>query len=179
MAAVAAVTVHGQGLARLWLFAAASRGDKIRVCLSLAAGPPMPEFTDAELEAFLDESLHPARAQEVEAALVEDRKLLRRLSRINGRRDAGMHTLGEIWRRNQIGVPTPEQLGKYLLGILDEEEADYIRFRVETLKCPYTLASLNDLQQQQAETRDQMETRRRKYYNSGVGLIRPDEQGDD
>ena len=138
----------------------------------------MPEFTDAELEAFLDESLDPTRAQDIEAALADDQELLYRLSRINGRRDAGMHTLGEIWRRNQIGVPSPEHLGKYLLGILTEEEADYVRFRVETLRCPYTIATLNDLQKQQAETEDQTESRRRKYYNSGAGLIKRDEQAD-
>ena len=139
----------------------------------------MPEnFTDAELEAFLDESLDPAKAQEIESSLAEDEELLYRLSRINGRRDAGMHTLGEIWRRNQLGVPDMETLGKYLLGILSDEEADYMRFRLETLKCPYTIASLKDLEQQQAETRDQTDTRRRKYYNSGAGLIKRDEQED-
>jgi len=132
-------------------------------------------FTDAELEAFLDESLDPARAEEVESALAEDQELLYRLSRINGRRDAGMHTLGEIWRRNQIGVPTPEHLGNYLLGILSEEEADYIKFRIDILKCPFTIASLNDLQQQQAESQDKTESRRRKYFNSGAGLIKRDE----
>lgn len=132
-------------------------------------------FTDAELEAFLDESLDPARAEEVESTLAEDQDLLYRLSRINGRRDAGMHTLGEIWRRNQIGVPTPEQLGNYLLGILSDEEADYIKFRIEILKCPFTIASLNDLQQQAAESQDQTASRRRKYFNSGAGLIKRDE----
>ena len=138
----------------------------------------MAEFTDAELEAFLDESLDPTRAQDIEAELGSDEELLARLSRINGRRDAGMHTLGEIWRRNQIGVPTPDHLGKYLLGILTDEEADYIRFRIETLRCPYTIASLKDLEQQQAESQDKTETRRRKYYNSGAGLIKRDEQDD-
>ncbi len=138
----------------------------------------MSEFTDAELEAFLDESLDPQRAMDIEAALSEDEDLIHRLSRINGRRDAGMHTLGEIWRRNQIGVPSVEYLGKYLLGILTPEEEDYIQFRLESLKCPYTIASLKDLQQQQAESSDTTETRRRKYYNSGAGLIKRDEKED-
>ncbi|MGI9518331.1 MAG: hypothetical protein ACR2NP_14845 [Pirellulaceae bacterium] len=133
------------------------------------------EFSDAELEAFLDESLDPGRATDIEQALASDEDLLRRLSRINGRRDAGMHTLGEIWRRNQIGVPPVEDLGNYLLGILSEEHADYIRFRLDVLKCPYTIAGLRDLEQQQAESETQVETRRRKYYNSGAGLIKRDE----
>ena len=134
------------------------------------------EFSDAELEAFLDESLDPGRAQEIEAAIVGDEELLYRLSRINGRRDAGMHTLGEIWRRNQIGVPSPDQLGQYLLGILSDEQKDYIDFRLNVLRCPYTIASLQDLKKQQEESEDKTATRRRKYYNSGAGLIRRDEE---
>jgi hypothetical protein len=135
------------------------------------------EFTDAELEAFLDETLDPARAAEIELAVRDDRDLVRRMARINGRRDAGVHTLGEIWRRHQIGVPTTEELGKYLLGILDEGHADYIRFRLEILRCPFTIAALEDLRHQQSESTSTTLTRRRKFYNSGAGLVRRDEDG--
>ncbi len=133
------------------------------------------EFTDAELEAYLDESLDPRRAADVEQGLQEGGDLVRRMARINGRRDAGVHTLGEIWRRNQIGVPSTEDLGKFLLEILEPEYMDYIRFRLEELRCPYTRAALADLEQQQAESKTQVETRRRKFYNSGAGLVRRDE----
>lgn len=133
------------------------------------------EFTEAELEAFLEEALDPARAAEIEQHLRTDDALLARLSHINGRRDAGMHTLGEIWRRNQVGVPTAEQMGQFLLGILSDEHEAYIKFRLESLKCPYTIALLKDLQQQQAESQTQVAHRRRKYYNSSAGLLRRDE----
>ncbi len=138
--------------------------------------PMNSDFTDAELEAFLDESLDPVRAAEIEMAVRQDRDLVRRMARINGRRDAGMHTLGEIWRRNQIGVPSTEDLGKYLLGILEPEYLDYIQFRLEVLRCPYTLAALADLKQQQAESKTDVATRRRKFYNSGAGLVKRDEE---
>ena len=131
------------------------------------------EFTEAELEAFLEEALDPVRASEIEQALRDDQDLLFRLSRINARRDAGMHTIGEIWRRYQIGVPPNEDLGKYLLGILSEEHADYIRFRLEVLKCPYTIASLKDLEEKQDDSQAQIETRQKKYYNSSAGLLKP------
>ena len=79
-----------------------------------------PQFTDADLEAYLDESLDSGRAAQIEDVLASDKALLNRLAMINGRRDAGVHTLGEIWRRNQIGVPTPEVMGNFILGILPE-----------------------------------------------------------
>lgn len=134
------------------------------------------EFTEAELEAFLEEALDPTRAAAIEQMLREDQDLLFRLSRINARRDAGMHTIGEIWRRYQIGVPGDEELGKYLLGILPDEHANYIEFRINVLKCPYTIAGLNDLKEKQADSSSQIETRQQKYYNSSAGLLKRDEE---
>ncbi len=133
------------------------------------------EFSDAELEAFLEEALDPKRAAEIEQAIRNDKKLLTKLSRINSRRDAGVHTLGEIWRRYQLGVPTSEELGQYVLGILSPEHMDYIRFRLDVLKCPYTIAGLKDIEEKQESSTTQIETRRRKYYNSSAGLLKRDD----
>lgn len=130
------------------------------------------QFTDAELEAYLDESLDSTRAAEIEQAVSADRVLLRRLSMINGRRDAGIHTLGEIWRRNQIGVPTVEVMGNFLLGVLPAEQSDYINFRMEHLKCPFTLAMFNDLQAQQSENAEMSKTRRDRFYKTSAGLLK-------
>lgn len=129
-------------------------------------------FTDAELEAYLDESLDSTRAAEIEQAIREDRELLRRLSLINGRRDAGIHTLGEIWRRNQVGVPTVETMGNFLLGVLPEEEANYLRFRMDHLKCPFTVAMYNDLRAQQNESAELSKSRREKFYKTSAGLLK-------
>lgn len=130
------------------------------------------QFTDAELEAYLDESLDSSRAAEIEQAVRTDRDLLRRLSMINGRRDAGIHTLGEIWRRNQIGVPTVEAMGNFLLGVLPAEQSDYIVFRMEHLKCPFTLAMYNDLQAQQSESAEMSKSRRARFYKTSAGLLK-------
>ena len=133
------------------------------------------KFTDADLEAYLDEALDPDAAAEVEVGLREDKDLLQRLSYINSRRDAGIHTLGEIWRRNQIGVPSSEDMGKYLLGVLSPEQADYINFRMDTLKCRYTSAMYFDLQDQSKATPPQVDNRRRKYFDSSAGLLKRNE----
>ena len=134
------------------------------------------EFTDAELEAYLDEALDPNRAAQLEISVREDQNLLHRLSHINGRRDAGIHTLGEIWRRNQIGVPSTEQMSNYLLGVLDPEEADYIKFRIEILRCPYTVAMIKDLQERTKGDTETFKDRRSKYFNSSAGLLRKPEE---
>lgn len=133
----------------------------------------MTPFTDAELEAYLDESLDSGRATEIEDGLKTDPDLLERLSLINNRRNAGVHTLGEIWRRNQIGVPTTEVMGNFLLGVLEDEEAEYIRFRMEQLKCPFTLAMYNDLVTRQNESAELSASRREKFYKTSAGFLKP------
>lgn len=130
------------------------------------------DYTTAELEAYLDEALPAERMVEIERELRGRPDLLRRLAQINARRDCGMHTVGEIWRRHQIGVPTREELGSYLLGVLPNEHAAYIRFRLTTLKCRYTAANLADLQAQQKEAESHVSARRRKYFESSVGRMR-------
>jgi hypothetical protein len=131
-----------------------------------------PQFTQAELEAYLDETLDVERMVQIEKALRKEPRLLEHLTQINVRRDTGVHTLAEIWRRHQIGVPTREDLGKYLLGILPPEQADYIRFRVEKLRCRFTIANLQDLKAQQQELEAASAARRRKYFQSSVGRLR-------
>ena len=135
------------------------------------------EFTDADLESYLDETLHPDLAADLEQSLQDDEKLMARLSRINGRRDAGIHTLGEIWRRNQIGVPTGEQMGDYLAGKLTREHADYIDFRMSILKCRYTIALKKDIENQtESDQVSLTNSRRKKYFDSSAGLLRKKKQ---
>lgn len=124
------------------------------------------EFSQAELEAYLDEALDAERAAAIEQAVRANPLLLKNLTAINSRRDSGVHTLGEIWRRNQIGVPSREDLGSYLLGVLAPEKEEYVRFRLNVLKCPFTIANLKDLQREQEEKQDIQKNRRRKFLNS-------------
>ena len=71
------------------------------------------EFTQAELESYLDEALIPNEVADVEAQLRKDAALLERLNAIIARRDAGVHSLGEIWRRNRISCADRELLGNF------------------------------------------------------------------
>lgn len=132
------------------------------------------EFSDADLESYLDETLHPDLAAELEQSLKEDDEMLDRLSHINGRRDAGIHTLGEIWRRNQVAVPTREQISEYVNGTASNEFAEYIDFRINILKCRYTIAHTNDLESEVKES-EQTDSRRKKYFDSSAGLLRKKE----
>jgi len=80
--------------------------------------------------------------------------------------------LWEIWRRHRVSCPTREQMGSFLLRVLDEEEADYIRFHLDVVACRLCHANLEDLKSRQAETDDIAVVRRRKYFDSSAGYLR-------
>ena len=130
------------------------------------------KFTHSDLEAYLDEALLPEEMAEVENQLRDNVQLGRELAAINARRDAGVHTLGEIWRRQRISCPTREQLGSFLLGVLSTEHADYIAFHIEKAGCRFCRANYDDLKAKQEEGNDAVITRRRKYFQSSAGYLR-------
>ena len=111
----------------------------------------MQSFTSTDLAAYLDEALPAETMAAVEDALRRDPQLTAQLGEIIARRDAGVHSLGDIWRRHRLSCPTREQLGSHVLGILTDEESDHIMFHVETIGCRYCQANLDDLKNQQAE----------------------------
>lgn len=131
-------------------------------------------FTDPELDRFLDEALPPERMAELEGTLREDAELQARLAAAVGRRDAGLHSLGAIWRRHRLSCPPREQLGSYLLGVLDAEHADYIRFHLDAAGCRVCQASLADLEEQQSAAAKVVEQRRTRYFQSSAGYLSHD-----
>jgi hypothetical protein len=130
------------------------------------------ELSLSELEAFLDEALPTERMAAIEEALRHSEDLQKQLASVNGRRDAGVHSLGEIWRRHRLSCPTREQLGSYLLGVLPRGLQDYVKFHVETIECRYCSASVEDLKLQQSEAGNETRQRRHKYFQSSVGHLR-------
>ncbi|NOZ38875.1 MAG: hypothetical protein GXP24_01445 [Planctomycetes bacterium] len=135
-----------------------------------------PQYTNADLEAYLDESLSSARLASVEAALRDEPELVDQLATIAGRRDAGVHSLGAIWRRQRLSCPSREQLGSFLLGVLDPDHADYLQFHLDEVGCRYCNASVEDLRKQHAAASTQeSESRRSKYFQSSAGYLSPED----
>jgi hypothetical protein len=135
----------------------------------------MPKTSKTDLAAYLDEALPAETMAAIEDALRQDPQLATQLAEIIQRRDAGVHSLGEIWRRNRLSCPSREQLGSHLLGVLNDDEADYIVFHIDTIGCRYCQANLDDLKQQHAaaaEQADRSTKRRRKYFQSSAGYLK-------
>ncbi|MBP90881.1 MAG: hypothetical protein CMJ64_29915 [Planctomycetaceae bacterium] len=129
------------------------------------------EFTESELEAYLDEALVPNEMAAVEAALRGNQELAQRLANINSRRDAGVHSIGGIWRRHRVSCPNREQLGSYLLEALDKDQTEYLRFHIDQIGCRFCRANLDDLRMQQEEPSEAKISRRTKYFQSSAGYL--------
>jgi len=131
----------------------------------------MTEFTREQLHAYLDEALSEAEMARIEQALRTSEPLRRALRSAMQERDRGEHSLGAVWRRERLTCPTREQLGSYLLEVLDEEAQDYLEFHLHTIGCPYCLANLADLQAMQREPAPQARQRRQRYFQSSAGYL--------
>lgn len=139
----------------------------------------MPEkYTDQQLQAFLDEGLTPDLMSCIEKEMRTDQQLVNRLVQLAGQREAGVHSIGEIWRRHRLSCPTRQHLGSFLLGTLEEEWMRYITFHIERIGCRVCAANLADLRAEQVQLQvstDATQTaqlqRRRKYFQSSAGYL--------
>jgi hypothetical protein len=128
-------------------------------------------YSDQQLQAYLDELLPADLMAGVECELRGSEELRERLVALVGMREAGVHGLGEIWRRNRLTCPTRQQLGSFVLGAMDENLQKYIQFHLEKIGCRVCRANLDDLKSQQTDQRADTQLRRRRYYQSSAGYL--------
>ncbi|MEQ1828712.1 MAG: hypothetical protein ABL921_22305 [Pirellula sp.] len=132
-------------------------------------------ITDQMLLAYIEESLPNEAMTRVEQALRTEADLRQRLTHLIGRRDSGVHTVGDIWRRHRLSCPSREELGSYLLGAMMDDQTEYIKFHIESIGCRYCQSNLEDLSER--HSRDAVIARRKKYFQSSVGRLRPEGRG--
>jgi hypothetical protein len=135
------------------------------------------DFTDDELLAYADEALAAEHMAAVEVDLRQNETLRRRLAALLSERDHGAHSVGEVWRRARLTCLTRQQLGNYLLGVLDPDWHDYVEFHLRTVGCRFCQANLEDLRQATAAI-PEAQQRRQKYFQSSIGSLHSHPQPD-
>ncbi len=128
------------------------------------------EVSEQDLLGYLDEMLPVERMSDIEKQLRLSEELRRRAASLAQRRDQGVHSVGEIWRRSRLSCPTREQLGSYLLGALAADHSSYVEFHLQTVGCRVCLANVNDLETAMKEV-PETQQRRRRYFESSAGLL--------
>lgn len=131
----------------------------------------MAPITRETLAGYLDDALSEPETAQIEQALRDTESLRKQLRAVMLERDRGEHSVGAIWRRRRLTCPSREQLGSWLLGVLDPDLYDYVKFHLRTVGCAYCLANLDDLEEGQREARPKIQERRRRTYESSAGLI--------
>jgi hypothetical protein len=131
----------------------------------------MPKITREQLHGYLEDSLSDAETAKLEQALRESEPLRRMLRAVMQERDRGEHSVGAIWCRGRLSCPTREQLGSYLLQVLDPAFRDYLDFHLQTVACSFCLANLADLQNLHKESVPKDKERRRRFFESSAGYL--------
>jgi hypothetical protein len=143
------------------------------------AQPPLPtppHIDDETLRDYLAETLPAEDMPRVEKALRDSASLRARLEDVRANRpDASIHTLGAIWKRGRLTCPTREQLGSYLLEVLDQPHAEYLTFHLEVVACPFCRANLADLEGQFSADSPSVQSRHRRIFHSSRHLLAGEE----
>src|SRR5438552_17857211 len=97
----------------------------------------MVEIPREQLAGYLDDSLNDQESAQVEQALRGSEALRLQLRTLMAERDRGEHSIGAIWRRSRLTCASREQLGSYLLGVLEAAEQDYVEFHLRVTGCAF------------------------------------------
>ena len=131
-----------------------------------------PPIDDDALRSYLADALPAGESARVEKALRESSELRARLEDVRQNRgDANLHTLGAIWRRNRLTCPSRQQFGSYLLDALEPGLADYLKFHVEVVDCPFCQANLADLKAKAEQHPSLVQSRQHRILTSSRHLL--------
>jgi hypothetical protein len=131
----------------------------------------MAAITREQLHSYLEDALSETETSRIEQALRQSEPLQKMLRAIMQERDRGDHSIGAIWCRHRLSCPTREQLGSYLLKVLDSGMQDYIDFHLHTVGCAFCLANLADLQALHKEPVPKAKERRQRFFESSAGYL--------
>lgn len=129
-----------------------------------------PDYTPAQLLGYVDELLPVELMTAIESDLRNSDSLRRHVAQLIRRRDAGEHSVGQIWQRLRLSCPSRTELGSYLLGALPDEELEYIDFHLQTVGCRYCAANLEDLRESSQSAAGTQE-RRQRFFQSSAGFL--------
>ena len=131
----------------------------------------MSTITREQLAGYLEDTLSDPESALIEQALRDSEPLRGQLRALMLEMDRGEHSLGAVWRRRRLTCPSREQLGSFLLQVVEPDLQDYLDFHLHTIGCSYCLANLADLQARQQEPPVQVQQRRNRIFESSAGLL--------
>lgn len=121
---------------------------------------------------YLEEALPGDQMAKVEDMLRQSAEWRTALETVQGDVDHGEHSVAQIWRRHRLSCLTRESLGAYLADALPPDEADYVKFHLEMVKCRWCQANIQDLEESAPKSTDKpAAARRRRFFQTSVGHL--------
>jgi hypothetical protein len=80
-------------------------------------------------------------------------------------------TVARIWRAEGASCLKRTTLGRYLLGVLDDDWNEYIDFHVHKADCDRCNANLDDLRSEDERDEDSLAKLRERCFASSVGFL--------
>ena len=121
---------------------------------------------------YLEEALPGDQMAKVEDMVRQSAEWRQALEELQGDVDHGEHSVAQIWRRHRLSCMSRETLGAYLADALPPDEADYVKFHLETVKCRWCQANVQDLQETAPEReKGKPAARRRRFFQTSVGHL--------
>lgn len=130
-------------------------------------------ITINQLDAYLDDAVNQEEAARIEQAIREYPELQQEALKLLQNRDRGQHTIGAIWRREQLTCPSQEEIRLFILEGLDDNMMDYLEFHLETLECPQCKATYTALKD---SSNGEEQERQQRIFKGSTGTLPPHQE---
>jgi hypothetical protein len=84
----------------------------------------------------------------------EDSELRGQIRTVQSEFDYHNHTVGSLWRRNQLTCPSDQEIADYQRGelaIIYPKIADHLQFHLNSIRCIYCISTAAELKQSAAK----------------------------
>ena len=113
-----------------------------------------PVYSREYIHAYIDGALSPEEADAFTSMAYGDSELRGKIRTVQTEFDYHNHTVGSLWRRNQLTCPSDQEIVDYqrgALAIINPEIADYVQFHLTSIRCIYCISTAAELKQSAAK----------------------------
>ena len=113
-----------------------------------------PVYSREYIHAYIDGALSPEEADAFTSMAYGDSELRGKIRTVQAEFDYHNHTVGSLWRRNQLTCPSDQEIVDYQRGelaIIYPKIADHLQFHLTSIRCIYCISTAAEWKQSAAK----------------------------
>ena len=113
-----------------------------------------PVYSREYIHAYIDGALSPEEADAFTSMAYGDSELRGKIRTVQTEFDYHNHTVGSLWRRNQLTCPSDQEIVDYQRGelaIINPKIVDYVQFHLNSIRCIYCISTAAEWKQSAAK----------------------------